>query len=194
MSGTLVHAAGTPASDTLLNRLRTRYRLWRARRDWRRSRRMYDRPRFYRRARQSDVDGLLINGTSWTVGDFLPVGYQAQARLPNPFWKIVAESTEGAMLHKADTGDGRDDTWVKPVSCAEVAAANGLRMTHDSGWSEICGPHDAHLAASPDQAWSWAPHECDLDPLMAERLFRLLASETGPTDRCLCGQWEGGGS
>ncbi len=190
--GTLVYTAGTPPRFTLRDRLRTRYRLWRARRDWGRSLRMYDLPRFYRRAKQSDVDGLIINGTSWTVGDFLPVGYEAHVRLPNPFWKIVAENTEGALLHKADTGDGHDDTWVKPVSCAEVGAANGLRMTHDSGWSAICGPHDAHLAASPDQAWSWAPRECDLDPLMAERLFRLLARETAPKDRCLSGQWEGG--
>ena len=129
---------------------------------------MYDLPRFYRRAKQSDVDGLVINGANWTVGDFLPVGYEARVRLPNPFWKIVAENTEGALLHKADTGDGHYDTWVKPVSCAEVAAANGLRMTHDSAWSDICGPHDAHLTASPDQAWSWAPRECDLDPLMAD--------------------------
>lgn len=192
--GTLVYAAGAPSRSTLRDRLRTRYRLWRARRDWNRRLRMYDRPRFFRRARQSDVDGLIINGASWTVGDFLPVGYEAQVRLPNPFWKIVAENTEGALLHKADSGDGRDDTWVKPVSCAEVAAANGLRMTRDSSWGHICGPHDAHLAVSPDQAWSWAPHECDLDPLMAARLFRLLARETGPTDRCLCGQWDGGGS
>ena len=27
---------------------------------------------------------------------------------------------------------------------------------------------------------------------MAEQLFRLLARETGPNDRCLSGKWEGG--
>ena len=27
---------------------------------------------------------------------------------------------------------------------------------------------------------------------MAEALFRILASESGPNGRCLCGQWEGG--
>lgn len=86
---------------------------------------MYDLPRFYRRAKQSDVDGLIINGTSWTVGDFLPVGYEARVRLPNPFWKIVAENTEGALLHKADTGDGHDDTWVDPFRAPRLARRTG---------------------------------------------------------------------
>lgn len=155
-------------------------------------RRMYDLPGFYRRAKQRDVEGLVVGGRSWTVGDFLPVGFEAYVRLPNPFWKIVAEGTEGALVHQADGGDVLEDTWAKPVPCSEIAAGNGLRMTHDTAWGHICGPHDRHLAASPDQAWSWAPRESDLDPLMAVRLFRLLARETGPKDRCLSGQWEGG--
>lgn len=64
-------------------------------------------------------------------------------------------------------------------------------MTHDTAWQAICGHADRHLAASPDQAWNWAPRECNLDPLMAEQLFRLLAPETAPRDCCLAGQWEG---
>ena len=195
-SGLLVYAAGTPGPSTLRDRLLARYRLWHARRKsrahTRARRRRYDLPRFYRRAKPTDVQGLVVTGKSWTVGDFLPVGFEACVRLPNPFWKIVAKDTAGALVHPADGGDRREDTWATPVPCSEVAAANGLRMTHDAGWPEICGPHDRHLAARPDQAWSWAPRECDLDPLMAERLFRLLARETDPRDRCLAGQWEGG--
>ena len=155
-------------------------------------RRVHDLPRFYRRAKQSDVAGLVVDGRSWTVGDFVPVAFEAYVRLPNPFWKIVAEGTDGALLHQPDSGDDGEDTWAKPVSCSEIAAGNGLRMAHDTKWSEISGPADRHLAASPDQAWSWAPRESDLDPLMAAQLFRLLARETAPKDRCLSGQWEGG--
>lgn len=195
-SGTIVYTVGMPGPTRLRDRLIARFRVWRARRKatahLRAQLRMSDLPRFYRRARQGDVDGLVIHGRSWTVGDFLPVGFEAYLRLPNPFWKIVAEDTDGAIVHPAD-GDGGEDTWAKPVPCSEVAGTNGLRMTGDSDWSEICGPHDAHVAASPDQVWSWAPHECDLDPLTAEGLFRLLATETAPGDRCLAGQWEGGG-
>ena len=190
-SGTIIYAAGTE-SPTLRNRLLSRYRLWRAQRDWRRRLRKSDLPRFYRRAKQNDVRDLVVTGRSWTVGDFLPVGFDAYLRLPNPFWKIVAAHTENAVLHGA--GHDREGTWAKPVRCSEVAESNGRRMTRDTAWSHICGPHDAHLAASPDQAWSWAPNECDLDPVTAQRLFRLLASETRANDRCLCGQWEGAGS
>ena len=190
-SGTIVYAAVTPGPTTLGNRLIARYRVWQARRKGNAHPRKYDLPSFYRRARQGDVDGLIVSGRSWTVGDFLPVGFEGYLRLPNPFWKIVAEGTDGAIVHAADSGGDREDTWVKPVPCSEVAETNGLRMTHNSHWGQICGPHDRHLAASPDQIWNWAPSECDLDPLMAERLFRLLARETAPQDRCLSGQWEG---
>lgn len=191
-SGTVILAAGTEP-PTLRERLRSLCWLWRARRNWNRELRKQDLPRFYRQAKQSDVHGLVVTGPGWTVGDFLPEGFEAYVRLPNPFWKIVPAQTETAILHRADSGDiSREDAWAKPVPCSAVAEENGLRMTHESRWGQICGPHDRHLAASPDQAWSWAPHECDLDPVRAERLFALLASETGSRDRCLCGQWEGG--
>lgn len=192
-SGTIIYAAGRE-SPRLRDRLRSRYRLWRAQRDWSRKLRMRDLPRFYRRAKQSDVYDLVLTGKSWTVGDFLPVGFDAYLRLPNPFWKIAAVHTENAILHRADNGDGSEGTWAKPVRWSAVAEANGRRMTHDTRWGHICGAHEAHLAASPDQVWSWAPHECDLDPATAERFFQLLASETRPRDWCLCGQWEGGSS
>ena len=188
-----MYAAGTE-SPTLRDRLLSRYKLWWAQRDWSRKLRGHDLPRFYRRAKQKDVRGLVVTGGSWTVGDFLPVGFDAYLRLPNPFWKIVAAHTENAVLHSADSSDSREGTWAKPVRCSEVAQANGRRMTGKTAWSHICGPHDAHLAVSADQAWSWAPNECDLDPGTAQRLFQLLANETSPNDRCLCGQWEGGSS
>lgn len=189
-SGTIIYTGGSD-SPTLRARLFSHYRLWRAQRDWSRRLRRHDLPRFYRRAKPNDVRDLVVTGRSWTVGDFLPAGFDAYLRLPNPFWKIVAAHTENAILHGAD---GREGTWAKPVRCSEVAEANGRRMTRETTWSHICGPHDAHLATSPDQVWSWAPHECDLDPVTAQRLFQLLASETNPNDRCLCGQWEGGSS
>lgn len=183
-----MYTAG-PESPTLRDRLLSRCRLWRAQRDWKRKLRRHDLPRFYRRAKQNDVRDLAVTGRSWTVGDFLPVGFDAYLRLPNPFWKIAAAHTENAVLHG---GDRREGTWAKPVRCSEVAEANGRRMTRDTAWSDICGPHDAHQAVGPDQAWTWAPNECDLDPVTARRLFQLLASDTGANDRCLCGQWEGG--
>lgn len=128
-SGLLVYPAGTPGRSTLRDRLLGRYRLWRAlrksRAHTRARRRMYDLPRIYRRAKQSDVEGLAVSGKSWTVGDFLPVGFEAYVRLPNPFWKIVAKDTEGALVHQDESGVGREDIWTKPVPCSEVAADNG---------------------------------------------------------------------
>ena len=154
----------------------------------------YDMPGFYRRAKQSDVEGLAIRGDSWTVGDFLPEGFGAHVRLPNPFWKIVPPNTQGAIAFEAGGGEDTEGHWAKPLWHSEVAEAHGLRMTHDASWLAICGAHDGHVAASPDQVWSWAPRECNIEPFVAEALFGILASEAGPMGRCLCGQWEGGSS
>ncbi|MCY3623313.1 MAG: hypothetical protein OXH68_16595 [Gammaproteobacteria bacterium] len=186
--------AGPSQRMTLKDHLLMRYRLWQAERELRREMRKSELPAFYRRAEQTDVDGIVINGGSWTVGDFLPVGFEAYVRLPNPFWKIVAEGTEGAVRQRSDPGDDDPDVWAKPVRNSEIAEANGLRMTHDTGSGEICGPSDGYRAASADQAWSWGPSECNIEPFVADRLFRILSSETDPKDRCLSGQWEGGSS
>ena len=183
-----VYTAGTPRKMGLRDHALMRYRLWQHRREWQKS----DIPGFYKRARQGDVEGLAIRGNSWTVGDFLPEGFEAHVRLPNPFWKVVPPNTEGAIAFKAGGGEDFEDRWAKPLRHSEVAEANGLRMTHDASWAAICGAHDGHLAESPDQVWSWAPHECNVEPFVAEALFRILASESGPNGRCLCGQWEGG--
>lgn len=192
--GAIKYAGAILESRTLHDRLLSGYRRWRVRRDSSRQLRRLDLPPFYRRTKQRDVDGLIVSGTSWTVGDFLPEGFEAYLRLPNPFWKIVAAHSENAILQPADSGDGREDTWAMPVTCSEVAQANRLRMTRDGVWSRICGPFDGRVSANPDQPWSWAPNESDIDPLTAKRLFRLLASETASKDRCICGQWEGGSS
>lgn len=180
--------ADTPRKMSLQDHVLMRYRLWRNRREWRKS----DMPGFYRRARPSEVEGLAIQGDSWTVGDFLPVGFEAYVRLPNPFWKVVAPNTEGAIARSVDDCEDGEVIWVKPLRHSEVAEANGLRMTHDTHWAAICGPHERHLAASPNQVWNWGPHEGNIEPFVAQALFRRLASETGPDGRCLCGQWEGG--
>ena len=183
-----VYTADTPRQMGLRDHALMRYRLWQHRREWRKS----DMPGFYKRARQGDVEGLAIRGDSWTVGDFLPEGFEAHVRLPNPFWKVVPPNTEGAIAFEAGGGEDIEGHWAKPLRHSEVAEASGLRMTHDANWGAICGAHDGHLAASPDQVWSWAPHECNIEPFVAEALFRILASESGPNGRCLCGQWEGG--
>lgn len=185
-----VYMSGTPRKPGLRDRALMRYRLWQHRRKLP----SYDLPRFYKRARPHDVEGLTIRGDSWTVGDFLPEGFEAYVRLPNPFWKVVPPNTEGALAFEPDSGEDTERHWAKPLRHAEVAEAMGLRMTHDAWWGDICGAHDGHVAASPDQVWSWAPHECNVEPFVAETLFRLLASESGPNGRCLCGQWEGGSS
>lgn len=188
---TTVYATGSQHRMTLRDHLLVRYRLWRGRRAWRKRLRKQELPRFYRKARPDDVQGLVISGRSWTVGDFLPVGFEAYVRLPNPFWKIATADTEGAISLNA-TDAHEEDIWAIPLRCSEVAEANGLRMTPESAWATICGPSDGHQAGSPSQAWSWAPHECSIEPFVADRLFQMLRSETGPRDRCLCGQWEGG--
>ena len=188
----VIRHAGPLPRMTLRERVVVRYRVWKGQRDIRRMRREHELPRFYKRAAGRDVDGLTINGASWTVGDFLPVGFDAHVRLPNPFWKIVAEGTEGAILHRPYEGERGEAVWAKPLHCAEVAAAHGLRMAHDTSSGAICGPRERARGSSPDALWNWPPFECNIDPSVAARLFGILATQTRPRDRCLCGQWDGG--
>ncbi|MYF11411.1 MAG: hypothetical protein F4229_10575 [Gammaproteobacteria bacterium] len=188
----VMYTSDTPQKMGLRDRALMRYRIWQHHLQHRRKLRAYELPGFYRRAKQRDVEGLAIRGGSWTVGDFLPEGFEAYVRLPNPFWKVVPPNTAGAVGFEPGGGEGTEGHWAKPIRNDEVAQANGLRMTHDARWGAICGAHDGHFADSPDQVWSWAPHECNIEPFVAETLFRLLANESGRNDRCLCGQWEGG--
>ena len=185
-----IQYVGTPRRMTVRDRALVHWRIWNAQRDTRRQQRAREQPGFYRRARQGDIDGLAINGDSWTVGDFLPEGFDAYVRLPNPFWKIVPAGAEGAVLHRA-YDESEEDAWLKPVSCSEVARANGLRMTGDTGWGDICGTRDGEPPEGTNQPWSHSPFECNIDPQVARGLFRTLAGETRPRDTCLCGMWEG---
>jgi len=182
-----VYMSGTPRKPGLRDRALMRYRLWQHRRKLP----TYDLPRFYKRARPRDVEGLTICGDSSTVGEFLPEGFEAYARLPNPFWKVVPPNTAGAVFFEPDSGEDTESHWAKPVRNDEVAQANGLRMTHDAHWGAICGARDNHLAASPDQVWSWAPREDNIEAFQAKALFRIVANESGQNSRCFCGHWEG---
>ncbi len=146
----VIRHAGPLPRMTLREHVVVRHRVWKGQRDIRRMRRESELPRFYKRAAGRDVDGLTINGASWTVGDFLPVGFDAYVRLPNPFWKIVAVGTEGAILHPRYDSEDEEAVWAKPLHCAEVATANGLRMAHDTSWGAICDPRERARGSSPD--------------------------------------------
>lgn len=190
-SGTIKYAGDTE-SPALWDHLLSRYRFWQAQRDRSRELQKYELPRFYQRAKPRDVNGLIMNGPSWTVGDFLPEGFEAYVRLPNPFWKIVPEQTKTAIFFEGrGSGDNREDIWAEPIRNSVVAEVNGLSMTKNSDWGLICGEHGGRVSANQDQVWSWAPHECDLDPITVERLFGLLGAGTAPRDSCLSGWWEG---
>ncbi len=189
---TRIRYAGPPRRMTVWDRIVVCWRVWKGHRAAERERRRHELPRFYRRAEPGDVAGLTIDGASWTVGDFLPVGFDAHVRLPNPFWRVVAAGTEGAVLHEPYEGVSGEAVWAKALDCAEVAEANGLRMAGDTGWSDICGPLGNDGQGHRDGLWSWSPFECNIDPGVAERLFGLLGTETRPRDWCLCGKWEGG--
>ena len=183
-----LYTAGAPQKMRLRDHLLMRYRLW----QHQRKRRESELPGFYKRAGRGDVEGLVIRGDSWTVGDFLPEGFEAYVQLPNPFWKIVPPNTEGAVHFEPEPGENAQDQWAKPLRHSEIAEAHGLRVTQDTDWDAICRARDAQLAANQNEVWSWPPHECNIEPFVAQALFRILLSESGPNCRCLSGQWEGG--
>ena len=146
-------------------------------------------PSIYTPATREDVDGLTIRGPSWTVGDFVPVGFEAYAWLPNPIWVAVPPGTDGAVSDMESSGEGR--SW-KPMKWSEAAAAHGVVMTRDTEMHEIWGPPDPKTRRPVDPGEDWCQSEGTLEPFIADVLFSILARETGSGDTCLVGQWEGG--
>lgn len=151
-------------------------------------------PTIYAPATREDVAGLSIRGPSWTVGDFLPVGFEAYAWLPNPIWIAVPPGTGGAIAGEESASDG--GRWWKPLKWSEIAAANGVRMTKHTGLHEIGEPFEpqAKGRAGAGSDWDWYPSEGTLEPFVADELCSILGRETEADDTCLVGQWEGDSS
>ena len=151
-------------------------------------------PTIFTPATPADVDGLTIRGPSWTVGDFVPVGFEAYAWLPNPIWMSVPPGTGGAIANEESGGDG--GRWRKPMKWSEVAAAHGVTMTKDTELHEIEDPRGSRGGERVDagENRSWYPSEGTLEPFIADPLFSILSRETGAGDTCLVGQWEGSSS
>ncbi|MCY4057209.1 MAG: hypothetical protein OXG44_04330 [Gammaproteobacteria bacterium] len=143
-------------------------------------------------ATREDVTGLSIRGPSRTVGDFLPVGFDAYAWLPNPIWIAVPPGTGGAIAGEEPAGDG--GCWWKPINWSEIAAANGVTMTKHTGLHEIGEPREQQAGgrAGAVRDRDWYPREGTLEPFVAKELFSILGRETKAVDTCLVGQWEGG--
>ena len=148
-------------------------------------------PTIYTPANHEDLSGLSILGPSWSVGDFVPVGFEAYAWLPNPVWKAVPPGTAGAIYDRESNAD--ESSWWKPLKWSAVAAANGAAMTKDTRFHEISGSCDAGAGTS-DEVFTWGPSEGTMEPFIADGLFSILERETGADDSCLVGQWEGGSS
>lgn len=146
-------------------------------------------PAFYTPATREDVDGLTIRGPSWTVGDFMPSGFEAYAWLPNPIWVAVPPGTDGAVSDTQSSGEHR--SW-KPMKWSEAAAAHGVTMTKDTEMHEIWGPPDPNTGRPVDPGDDWYQSEGTLEPFIADMLFSILNGETGWGNTCLVGQWEGG--
>lgn len=94
-----------------------------------------------------DVDGLTTPGPSWTVGDFMPSGFEAYAWLPNPIWVSVPPGTVGAVSDTESSGEHR--SW-KPMKWSEAAAAHGVTMTKDTEMHGIWGPPDPNTGRPVD--------------------------------------------
>lgn len=149
-------------------------------------------PLFYKPAEPGDVEGFEISPVGRGIDGKVPLGFEAYVWLPNPAWKWVDPTHEGAV--EQGYNDQEPNRMVIPVRWSEVAAANGQHMDRKSRWNEICGPHTDYgqQALSPNQNWTWAPEEQNIEQSTVVVLEELLSRWTSPNDRCLCGKWEGG--
>ena len=149
-------------------------------------------PLFYKPAKPGDVEGFDIHPVGRGIDGVVPLGYQGYVWLPNPAWKWVEPTHEGAL--KFDPSDQETELMAIPVKWSEIATANGKRMDRKSRWHEICGPFTDHgeKALSPSQNWTWAPQEQNIEQSAVVVLEDLLSRWTSHGDRCLCGKWEGG--
>lgn len=111
-------------------------------------------------------DGLLPHLSK--IGAFIPVGFEAYARILHPAF----EARPGV----------REPT----VRWADIAAQSGVSLRKDTSWEELT---DTSLG-------SWTPQHPDeghLPRAEAEALVRLLRPMTATPDSCYFGVWEGWG-
>lgn len=150
-------------------------------------------PTFYTPAKLSDVEGFKINPNGHGVGAVVPMCYESYVWLPNPAWKWVEPERDGAVVYESRGLEA--DLWALPVKWSEVAAANGKQMNKKAQWTEICGPHTNYgeRAVLPNQNWTWAPRQQNIEPSAVHTLAEVLSQWTSRGDRCLSGQWEGSG-
>lgn len=154
----------------------------------------FERPSFYFPAKPEDVVGITTNPNGRGVDEFVPIGFESYVWLPNPAWKWVDPEHKGAISFAPY--DNQRDLWAIPVSWSEIARANGKQMDKHAIWREICGrsTDEGRRAVSPEQNWTWAPSEQNIEPFVVPSLAKVLSRWTSPNTRCLSGKWEGGGS
>ena len=154
-------------------------------------------PSFYSPAKPNDVEGFEISAEVRNgVDGVVPMGYESYVWLPNPAWKWVEPEHDGAVVYESRQHPEEPDLVALPVKWSEVASANGKQMDKRTRWTEICGPHTdfGRRALSPNQSWTWAPREQNIEPSTVNTLEKVLSRWTSREDRCLGGKWEGSGS
>lgn len=148
-------------------------------------------PSFYSEAKPNDVEDFEISPVGRGIDGHLPLGFEAYVWLPNPAWKWVESTTDGAVAFEMND---QESLMALPIKWSDVAEANGKHMHKNARWGEICGPCTENWtrALSPSQNWTWAPQEQNIEQSTVDVLAKMLTQWTSPDDRCLSGKWEGG--
>ena len=116
----------------------------------------------------TDIDGGTwfidaLTGSTNTLGEILPAGFDAYVRLPHPYWREVPQGTDGAIYDPPDSST-EAGVWLKPVRRLDGAPA--------------------------DQSTIWPSIESVMGtPTVIPAVMDVLRAEAGNVI-CLCGFWE----
>jgi hypothetical protein len=131
-----------------------------------------------------------VRNFEYDVGSLVPTGFAAYARVFHPTYLTVMtpnEAGEGAQ----QVGLGADARWLREVSWAEVAAANG-RIAHPAmEWIAITGSWRFLDADTQPGVWDYPPCQSSLPPRQQSRIATVAAPHTTASEVCWFAVWEG---
>ena len=104
-----------------------------------------------------------LTGSTDTLGEILPAGFDAYVRLPHPYWRVVPQGTDGAIYDPPDSST-EAGVWLKPIRHIDVALAGRAGI-----WPSI----ESAMGA----------------PTVIPAVMDVLRAEAGNVI-CLCGFWE----
>lgn len=110
---------------------------------------MFKRPSFYEPLEDAECANWYVTGLrpgGWTLGLYVPEGFEAYVRIPHPRWKVVSQSTPGSVFYH--------ETWTLPV------AFDSDTQAYVADVGQLIGPWADVLFETLEDASSSSDEQC----------------------------------